>query len=112
MATYYYCDGETTLSTNITMTESGARRVEYETSAVYINKLVKDLTFTASVAPTENVRVYYKYEYTTRVDNGNWSDWFEVNTYVTLLAGHTTVTETVKVTEYICYKNEDDGEEI
>ena len=109
--TYYFCDGNTKTSTSITMTQTSLLPTQYNdgNGTIYTRTNAR-LTFTASVTPLQNIRLYYTYETRNRIDPNPWLDnWFTVTTFVVLQAGQNSVYVDVVLTESACYQ---DGSEV
>ena len=109
--TYYFCDGNTKTPTSITMTQTSLPPTQYtDGNGTIYTRTNARLTFTATVAPLQNIRLYYKYETRNRVLPNPWVDnWFFVQSYVILNAGQTVVTTDVYLTDDACWS---DGSEV
>lgn len=105
--TYYFCDGNTKTATSITMTQTSLPPTQYTDGAgtIYTRTNAR-LTFTASVTPLQDIRLYYTYETRNRIDPNPWLDnWFTVTSYVILPAGQSSVYTDVYLTDDSCWSD-------
>ena len=109
MATYYFCDGNTRVATTITMTQTSRPNTYITTSSGTFSRSWARLTFTATVAPLQSLRLYYNYETRNRILPNLWQDnWYTVQSWVTLNAGQTSTYIDVMLSEDACFGDGDD----
>jgi len=103
---YFFCDGNTKTTTSISMVQTSRPNTQYSdgNGTIYTRTNAR-LTFTASVTPLTNLRIYYTYETRNKIVPNAWNPWFEVTAWALMLAGQNVVVADVVLTESACWSD-------